>query len=79
MVPQSRACSIELVVEPIELRGQMREVVILKVEDNGTDIPRGAREACGGGSRNVSLTPDGCDFGGNQCAGLIMPNRPWIK
>jgi hypothetical protein len=39
MVPQSRACSIELVVEPIELRGQMREVVILKLEDNGTVSP----------------------------------------
>ena len=39
MAPQMRASSIDLVVEPIALRGQMREVVILEVEDNGTGIP----------------------------------------
>src|SRR4029077_1503050 len=69
MAPQLRASSIDLVVEPIELRGQMPEVVILEAEDNGTGIPRGAREACGGGVRHPGLPASGVYFGGNQCAG----------
>ena len=72
MAPHLRASSIDLVVEPIALRGQMREVVILEVEDNGTGIPRGAREACGGGPRNLSLPASGVYFGGNQCAGPLL-------
>jgi hypothetical protein len=39
MAPQLRASSIDLVAEPIALRGQMREIVIVGVEDNGTGNP----------------------------------------
>jgi hypothetical protein len=46
MAPQLRASSIDLVAEPIALRGQMREIVIVGVEDNGTgNPPEGQRPA----------------------------------
>jgi hypothetical protein len=79
MAPQLRASSIDLVVEPIALRGQMPEVVILEVEDNGTGIPRGAREACGGGARNLPPCQWGLLRRESVCRPFIMLNRPWIK
>jgi hypothetical protein len=72
MAPQLRASSIDLVVEPIALRGQMREVVILEVEDNGTGIPPRCTRSLRRWSADLSLPARGVYFGGNQCAGPLL-------